>query len=263
MMSKRTANKAPDQDGAFSTKEKPFNGHRFGHKVLASRELKRTSAVTATGCGRGVDRQVLDDITKRDKMRDASNFLSSRQSQNKGKGHLSLKQTSGKTSGSTRGKETLGEDIDEDSYDEEEEAEAEDNENEDTGRHPDLVECDADRVSGYSSIAGSAQVVPSRYDNYCEVVGMKDSDTIFQETVKSTTRKMGWKYYKMVDETDYHYQSEFASYMMHVLGSKEEEFPSLKHKENAWARYKRHICEGMQAARSSATQALKKQFFGT
>jgi hypothetical protein len=137
--------------------------------------------------------------------------------------------------------------------------------------HPEDLEYNeaaAERISGISSSsAGSTKsastlLATTKYDEYCESVGTKDTEMVLHDNIKRTTRKMGWKYYKMVDETDYVYTSEFATYMLKVLGIRENQILTDKHKEYLWSKYRKSVCEGMQAARSSATQALKKQFLG-
>jgi hypothetical protein len=106
------------------------------------------------------------------------------------------------------------------------------------------------------------QMAKNNYARFSETLGTMDDDAHIQDSIRRVTRKTGWKYFKMLVEPDYNYNSTFATYMLKALGVKDEQMPTLKHQESMWLRYKKWILEGMQAARSSATQAIKKQFLG-
>jgi hypothetical protein len=100
------------------------------------------------------------------------------------------------------------------------------------------------------------------YNMFCEKIGTMDNQTVFQETVRRTTRKQAWKNFKLVDEDDYHYGSTFAMFIFESLGIERETIPMGVERQELWLKFKKYVSEGMQAARSSATQAIKKQFIG-
>jgi hypothetical protein len=100
------------------------------------------------------------------------------------------------------------------------------------------------------------------YNTFCEKIGTMDNQTVLQETVRRITRKQAWKNFKLVDEDDYHYDSTFALFIFESLGIETETVPTGVQREELWIKFKKYVCEGMQAARSSATQAIKKQFIG-
>jgi hypothetical protein len=264
-MSKRNGKKGQctynEHEAPFSIKEKPFDGHRYGHRVMLHKNPHLT----------------LEDIT--------ANKANNRQTNSRKMPYKENDCTNLKTSVTNKKNVERAlpppesyDDCEDEEYDhglhdtrlpvEDDSYDGEDSEDEDVpGKHEtevttdhcrlNLVECN--KVSANVSSISSAA---SRYETHCEMVGIKDSASIFQENVKRTTRKYGWKYYKMVDETDYLYTSEFATYMLKVLGIDDDCLVTMKKKEQVWAGFKRHVMEGMQAARSSATQALKKQFLG-
>jgi hypothetical protein len=100
------------------------------------------------------------------------------------------------------------------------------------------------------------------YDSFCEKLGTMDNQTVLQETVRRATRKHAWKNYKLVDEDDYHHDSTFALFIFESLGINKQSIPSGVQRQELWLKFKKYVSEGMQAARSSATQAIKKQFIG-
>jgi hypothetical protein len=102
----------------------------------------------------------------------------------------------------------------------------------------------------------------NQYDGFLAKLGIVDNDTVLQETVRRTTRKQAWKNFKLVDENDYHHDSSFAKFIFQELGINRLEIPSEVQRQELWLKFKKYVCEGMQAARSSATQAIKKQFIG-
>jgi len=113
------------------------------------------------------------------------------------------------------------------------------------------------------SLAASSLTIKSGYENFCKAIGVMDSDERFAEQVKRTTRQKGWKFFKMLEEKDYQPDSSFVQYMLSVLGVDLNTLPTEKLVEQVWMKHKKYVVEGMQAARSSATQAIKKQFLGT
>jgi hypothetical protein len=102
----------------------------------------------------------------------------------------------------------------------------------------------------------------NQYAGFLAKLGIVDKDAVLQETVRRTTRKQAWKQFKLVDENDYHHDSSFAKFIFQELGINKQEIPSDVQRQELWLKIKKYVCEGMQAARSSATQAIKKQFIG-
>jgi hypothetical protein len=100
------------------------------------------------------------------------------------------------------------------------------------------------------------------YNTFCEKLGTMDNQTVLQETVRRATRKHAWKIYKLVDDDDYQHDSAFALFVFDSLGIESKSMPSGVQRQELWLKFKKYVCEGMQAARSSATQAIKKQFIG-
>ena len=100
------------------------------------------------------------------------------------------------------------------------------------------------------------------YKEYCRKIGMVDDDNVQQETIRRTVRMQAWKHYKIVEEKHYLHDSDFASFMLEALGVPDKIIHTYRRKE-FWIKIKKHVCEGMQAARSSATQTIKKRFIGT
>jgi hypothetical protein len=100
------------------------------------------------------------------------------------------------------------------------------------------------------------------YNTFCEKIGTMDSKTVLQETVRRATRKFAWKNFKLLEEEDYHYSSTFAAYIFESLGIEMENITGGAERQELWLKFKKFVSEGMQAARSAATQAIKKQFIG-
>jgi CRISPR/Cas system CMR-associated protein Cmr5 small subunit len=100
------------------------------------------------------------------------------------------------------------------------------------------------------------------YNSFCEKLGTMDNRMVLQETVRRATRKYAWKIYKLVDDDDYQHDSPFALFVFESLGIDKESMPLGVQRQELWIKFKKYVCEGMQAARSSATQAIKKQFIG-
>jgi hypothetical protein len=89
-----------------------------------------------------------------------------------------------------------------------------------------------------------------------------DNQTVLQDTVQRATRKHAWKNFKLLEEEDYQHDSHFASYIFESLGIDMETIQSDADRQELWLKFKKYVSEVMQAARSSATQAIKKQFIG-
>jgi hypothetical protein len=100
------------------------------------------------------------------------------------------------------------------------------------------------------------------YNKFCEKIGTMDNHNVLQETVRRTTRKQAWKNFKLLEEEDYHYNSTFAMFIFESLGISMETVKDNVQRQELWLKFKKYVSEGMQAARSSATQAIKKQFIG-
>jgi CRISPR/Cas system CMR-associated protein Cmr5 small subunit len=100
------------------------------------------------------------------------------------------------------------------------------------------------------------------YNTFCEKIGTMDNHNVLQETVRRTTRKQAWKNFKLLEEEDYHYNSTFALFIFESLGINMETVTDSVQRQELWLKFKKYVSEGMQAARSSATQAIKKQFIG-
>jgi hypothetical protein len=100
------------------------------------------------------------------------------------------------------------------------------------------------------------------YTNFCGKIGTMDNETMLQESVRKVTRKQAWKNFKLVDEDDYQHNSSFALFIFKSLGVEKQSISSELQRQELWLKFKKYVCEGMQAARSSATQAIKKNFIG-
>jgi hypothetical protein len=100
------------------------------------------------------------------------------------------------------------------------------------------------------------------YNDFCQKIGTMDNHNVLQETVRRTTRKQAWKNFKLLEEEDYQYNSTFAMFIFESLGIDVEPIAGDVQRQELWLKFKKYVSEGMQAARSSATQAIKKQFIG-
>jgi hypothetical protein len=101
------------------------------------------------------------------------------------------------------------------------------------------------------------------YNNFCQKIGTMDNHNVLQETVRRTTRKQAWKNFKLLEDEDYHYNSTFALFMFESLGIDVDTITGGDgQRQELWLKFKKYVSEGMQAARSSATQSIKKQFIG-
>lgn len=99
------------------------------------------------------------------------------------------------------------------------------------------------------------------YCNYLQRSGYGDDDERRASEVRSVTRSVGWKEYKLLNKSDLEYDSTFAKLILSELGLYPMKKDLVLIKAN-WTRIKRDVKDGMSQARSSATQKLQKSFFG-
>jgi hypothetical protein len=97
----------------------------------------------------------------------------------------------------------------------------------------------------------------TKYMQHCHRNGFMDSEEHFRDEIKKITRKYGWKYFKVLSDSDYHYSSPFAECMLDHFGY---EKLAKSEKESTWEKVKRDVFQAMQIARSGATQGLKRVF---
>ena len=123
-------------------------------------------------------------------------------------------------------------------------------------------------TSNVSSIVGDAddrivETTPDLYEYYqkhCQKLGLMQSDAAYSDELKRITRRYGWKYFKVLNDCDYHYTSPFAECMLDHLGY--SKLPDMS-RVSMWEKVKKDVGMAMQIARSGTTQGLKKIFLGT
>ena len=100
------------------------------------------------------------------------------------------------------------------------------------------------------------------YRSFLQKSGLGDDDNRRASEVRSATRTVGWKEYKLLNKSDLEYDSPFAKLILTDLGLYPVRKDLVVIKDN-WNRIKRDVKDGMSQARSSATQKIQKSFFGT
>ena len=108
-------------------------------------------------------------------------------------------------------------------------------------------------------IVETTTVLYDHYQEHCQNLGLMQSDAAYSDEVKRITRRYGWKYFKVLNDCDYHYTSPFAECMLDHLGY--SKLPDMS-RVSMWEKVKKDVGMAMQIARSGATQGLKKIFLG-
>jgi hypothetical protein len=93
-------------------------------------------------------------------------------------------------------------------------------------------------------------------------MGLADSPEDVANEVKKVTRRVGWRYFKMLDEEDYLYTSQFAQCLMTHLGYHAKDLEEHE-MVTQWNCDVGHVRAAYQTARSGVTQAIKKAWLGT
>jgi hypothetical protein len=113
-----------------------------------------------------------------------------------------------------------------------------------------------------SSIAETElSTLHNSYASHCKNVRLSDTPEDIASQIRQVTKRVGWKFFKMLDEDDYLVTSDFAKCMMQHLGYNVN---SMEPHEQAskWSADLGHIRAAYQSSRSSVTQALKKSWLG-
>ena len=106
-------------------------------------------------------------------------------------------------------------------------------------------------------------VLANAYINHCRTTGTMDDESDISEEVKRVTKRFGWKNFKILCDDDWKWDSNFAGMIMRKLGMLDDKEHDSKLRSKIWDTIKKDVVISMQAAKSSATQLMKKNFIGT
>jgi hypothetical protein len=114
--------------------------------------------------------------------------------------------------------------------------------------------------SGKSSISnGTASELMSTYINACNQIGIIDTEQDQEHHFKKMTKRYGWRYFKLLEDHQYNYGSDFADFMCNTLKRDTKDANTI-----IWWNGIKHIVQkAMMDVRSACTQAMKRAFIGT